>query len=366
VNPRLGGYDAMMHLMAEARKCNCTVTLSDNYDDAYRSSPAWNPDIIARRPDGELWKSRNWTGEDSYVIGMAKYMSGPGLDRVRYTCERYQLRDATHIDVLSYFSIRNDWDRERPASGIKDLFDGRYKIFDEFARHGVNVSSEALRYPFIGKMSSYGYLQGRLGKRPPFGGDQVPLLPLIYRKSAVWGAEGRSASYADRILNMLFFNAHGDVWIKSESDLADVSDLYHLIMVPWFKVHNRDIESYHRVGGEVVIGLERNSRIWIDLENKLYSVTADGVEIARNESTFCRLDDERIAFYSISSGRLSAPLPKAWSPAQIQAFRLTTGKPEKLEVRVNRGRISVFVPGRTPVMAYRDVGTAERDASKGC
>ena len=74
VNQRIGGYDGMMKLMEKAKAYNCIATLSDNYDDAYRSSPAWDEKIIARRPDGELWESRNWTGENSYIIGLAKYM----------------------------------------------------------------------------------------------------------------------------------------------------------------------------------------------------------------------------------------------------------------------------------------------------
>jgi hypothetical protein len=186
VNARIGGYDRMMRLLGESRALNCTVTLSDNYDDAYKSSPEWDEAVVARRPDGELWKSRNWTGEDSYVLGMAKYVAGPGLARAKYTCERYKLRETTHVDVLSYFPIRNDWDPRNSASGIKNLA-ARFNIVDEFARHGVDVSSEALRYPFIGKMSCFWYMQG---PRPcPFGGKPIPLLPTVYRQSAVWGGQ---------------------------------------------------------------------------------------------------------------------------------------------------------------------------------
>src|SRR5260370_26805036 len=68
VNQRVGGHDGLMHLMQQGPKYNCNVTFSDNYDDAYNSSPAWNPDIIARRPDRDLWESRNWTGETSYIL----------------------------------------------------------------------------------------------------------------------------------------------------------------------------------------------------------------------------------------------------------------------------------------------------------
>ena len=58
VDERLGGYDAMMQLKDRAKALNTDVSLSDNYDDAYRSSPAWDERMIARRPDGGLWKDR--------------------------------------------------------------------------------------------------------------------------------------------------------------------------------------------------------------------------------------------------------------------------------------------------------------------
>jgi hypothetical protein len=361
VNQRLGGYDALMHLMEEGRKWNCNVSFSDNYDDAYRSSPGWTPDVIARRPDGKLWESRNWTGETSYVTGMAKFMSGPGLERVRFTCEHYKLREATHIDVLSYFAIRNDWDRDHPASGIKDLVEGRYVVFDEFAKHGVDVSSEALRYPFIGKMTSYGYMQGGLGKETPFGGEQVPLLPAIYRKSAIWGGEGsRDQTFADHLLNMLFFNFFASAGFRSGHEMTGISDAYYLHMVPWYKLHDRHIESYRRTGSEVVIGLEQNARVWMDLADKTYSVTCDGVEIARNQSTFCQLDNDRVAFYSIDASSLSAPLPQGWNPAEMGALALSAGPAEELQPQVAHDRITVFVPGRRPVIVYRNGAKAKQ------
>src|SRR4029077_1347740 len=185
VNQRIGGYDAMMNLMQKANAYTCIATRSYNYDDAYRSSPAWDPKIIARRPDGELWESRNWTGENSYIIGLAKYMAGPGMERIRYTCERYKLPKTTHVDVLSYFSIRNDWDHEHPASGIKNLQEGRYKVLDEFKKCGLDIVSEQLRYAFIGKNSVND--NGPTGGPSPFGGDVIPLAATIYRRSAIWG-----------------------------------------------------------------------------------------------------------------------------------------------------------------------------------
>ncbi len=174
---------------------------ANRYDDAYRSSPAWNENIIARKPDGDLWKSREWTGEESYIQGLAKYMEGPGVERVRYTCERYKLPRTIHVDVLSYFAIRNDWDPKHPASGIRNLYAGRYRVLEEFKKHGVDVTSEGLRYPYIGKISMCWYAGGPTPC--PFGGKPVPMLPLIYRKSAVWGRAGNRGDLP--LLLMMFY-----------------------------------------------------------------------------------------------------------------------------------------------------------------
>ncbi|MGH9353197.1 MAG: endo-alpha-N-acetylgalactosaminidase family protein [Terriglobia bacterium] len=358
VNPRIGGYDGLMRLMEDARKVNCNATLSDNYDDAYKSSPAWDPAMIARRPDGQLWESRAWTGENSYIIGLAKYMKGPGINRTDYTCKRYRLRDTIHTDVLTYYSIRNDWDHEHPASGIKNLTEGRYKVLDEFAKYGVDVSSEALRYAFIGKVSYYWYAQGPAPC--PFGGQPIPLLPMIYRQSAAWGQSGKAPTFADKMLEMLFYNGCPRSWITAAVDPKEITDWAYLMMLPWFKVHAREIESFNRAGETTTIGLEGNSRIDLDWQNKTYSVNADGAEIARDGNTFCPVDGERIAFYSLTGKDLSAPLPHGWDEVKIAGAVLSIDKPSGIKVAVERRTITVTVPPRQPVMVYRDGAAAHK------
>jgi hypothetical protein len=352
VDQRIGGYDAMMDLMQKEHAYNCIATLSDNYDDAYRSSPAWDPKLIARRPDGELWESRNWTGENSYIIGLAKYMAGPGMERVRYTCERYKLPKTTHVDVLSYFSIRNDWDREHPASGIKNLMEGRYKVLEEFAKHGVDVSSEALRYAFIGKISSFWYMTGP--STCPFGGTPIPLLPMIYRKSAIWGQSGRATDIADRVMKMLFYNGCAHAIVHADISLDDATDTFYLVMVPWFQLHARNIESFRREGERTIIGLEGNAVVDIDWAAKTYSASLAGAPILSENSTFCPLGEDRIAFYSVDSGQLSAPLPSGWSANEIRAAKLSASGPQEFNARVENGQIKVSVEARRPVMVYRN------------
>jgi hypothetical protein len=351
VNPRLGGFASLKHLLAEGPKHNCRVTFSDNYDDAYRSSPAWDPAIIARRPDGELWESRNWTGENSYIIGLAKYMAGPGPERIRYTCQHYGLQETIHVDVLSYFTVRNDWDREHPASGIKNLYDGRYRVIEEFKKYGVDVTSEAMRYAAIGRISFFWHIAS--AKPCPFGGIPIPLQPMIYRKSASWGEGGGRGELIDRVMNTLFYNGCMHLILRNDIDRKEISDLYFLNLLPWFKVKNRSVESFQREGMRTTIGLEGSSRIEQDWETKTYSVVVDGVEIAKNLATFCPLDARRIAFYSYVEQELTSPLPRLWNPQEISGVSLHPQGTEPFPIRVDNGSIHVKAPARSPVIVYR-------------
>jgi hypothetical protein len=362
VNQRAGGSEGMMRLMQRARQWNCKVTLSDNYDDAYRSSPQWNSDLIARRPDGELWESRNWTGENSYILGLAKYMNGPGAERVRFTCDRYKLPGTTHIDVLSYYPIRNDWDPAHPASGIQNLVEGRFKVIDEYAERGVDVTSEALRYAFIGKISQFWNITGMAAC--PFGGKPIPMLTAVYGQSATWGNPGRSATLAERLVRTFFYNAPAHSFFRNDTDLRSVTDMFYLMMVPWFLLHAREIESFRRDGDRAVIRLAGNASIDLDSGRQTYAITIDGAEVARNASTFCPVDSDRIAFYSVEAAELTAKLPSTWDRRAIAAFALTTERPLEMPMVVENELVKVAVRAQQPVIVYRDAALAHRRLSR--
>jgi hypothetical protein len=352
VNERIGGYFGMMRLMERMKALNATVSLSDNYDDAYRSSPAWNEGMIARKPDGDLWKSRAWTGEESYIQGLAKYMEGPGTERVRYTCERYKLPGTIHVDVLSYYAIRNDWDAKHPASGIRNLVAGRYRVLEEFKRHGVDVTSEGLRYPMIGKMSMCWYAGGPTPC--PFGGKPVPMLSLIYRKSAVWGRAGNAGDLP--LLLMMFYGEAQHSIFNGDAPVERMLDSFYLAMVPWFRLHMLNVEGFERAGERTVTTLEgTGNRVAIDWEKKSYNVVLDGAEVARDGATLCPLGADRIAMYSIADGPLTATLPTGWSPQRVSVLTLSAEKKEPAKFKVDGRRVTVEMQARWPVMVYKGI-----------
>jgi hypothetical protein len=358
VNQRLGGFEGLGKLQQNARAMNATVSFSDNFDDAYQSSPAWDSNMIARRPDGELWESRNWTGENSYVIGLAKYMDGPGPERIRFTAERYKIRDTYLVDVLSYFTIRNDWDRDRPASGVKNL-EARYKVLEEFKKRGLDVVSEELRYATLGKISVSD--NGPSGEESPFGGETIPLVATIYRKSAIWGMRDQAWKKQPELYSF-FYNGHEFPWLPKEDWEREFANFYYGKLVPWYQVHYRNIESFLRDGDRTVIGLEGNSRIDLDWKTNAYSVTVGGVEVARDGDTFCPIGLDRVAFYARTAKQLSAPLPEGWDANAIVALTLSADKAEAASVAVREGKLMVEAQAERPVMVFRDA--AARQAAR--
>jgi hypothetical protein len=353
VDQRIGGYDGMMRLMARGPAHNALITLSDNYDDAYRSSPAWNPNMIAWRPDGQLWKSRAWTGEASYIQGLAKYMeNGPGVERVRYTCQRYKLPGTTHIDVLSYYTIRDDWDHRYPASGIRNLRAGRYRILQEFAKHGVDVSSEALRYPMIGHISAFWYAQA--SDAAPLGGYSIPLLQLVYGKSAIWGLGTgmRNNGFELRAQN-LFWGANLHAIMSYETDRKEITDMYYLVMVPWLHLHELEVRAFVRVGDRTSTAYEGDTRVEIDWGSQTYRVILDGNEVANQDAVYCPLDADRICFYSNRAQQLTAAWPRGWSASEAAAVALSIGKREMVEFTVKNGRVAIDIPAQQPAILYR-------------
>jgi hypothetical protein len=355
VNARAGGYEGVLKLIEDARSVNANVSFSDNYDDAYKSSPAWDTKYIARQPDGELWESRNWTGETSYILGLAKYMAGPGADRVKYTCKQYPVKDTYLIDVLSYYPIRNDWDPEHPASGIKNLTEGRYQVLDEFKKCGLDIVSEQMRYAFIGKNSVND--NGPTGGASPFGGQPIPLAATIYRHSAIWGLSGQAWHQAPEIYT-LFYNGHE--FFGGPETPEHLSAYYYSEMVPWYQVHYKEVESYRRDGERTVIGLEGNSSIDIDWKNNTYTVTVNGAEVAKDGNTFCPIGDDRIAFYSKNGARLSAPLPAGWEANAIAALALYPDHAEETQIAKAGGKLSVDAPPARPILVFRDGAAARK------
>ena len=349
VNVSLGTYEQLMQVKDESRLLNANVSVNVNYDDAYKSSPQFDLDFIAREPNGAVWKSRAWDGEDSYIVGMAKYVSGGwATRRIDAMMKRYKLRDAMLIDALSWFTIRNDWDPKHPASGYRNLVDGKWVVIEEFRKRGVHVCSEQFRYPMVGKLALS--VDGPEPKPSPLGGEQIPLTAIVYRKSAIFGSAGGGGLHVQQ---NLFWNSRPGVWYEHRTERKSITDYYYLVVLPYNKVHKLGVTSYTRAGSHRTLHLDSQSKITADMSGSYYEVVWNSLTIATNESTTCPVDDNRLAFYSRAGGDLEYPLPAHWDSDAVTARSLSTDKSVSFPIHIEAGRIRVKAPAQVPVMVYR-------------
>lgn len=358
VNETLGGKEGLKNLIKSGPKYNANISLNVNYDDAYKSSPLFDTAFIARQPDGKVWKSRDWDGEYSFITGMSKYMEKWGEKRMDYTIGEYKIHDALLIDAMSWFAIRNDWDPIHPASGYKNLIDGKYKIVDGFKKRGVAVISEQLRYPFIGKVAVTA--DGVGGGASYFGGEAIPLVATIYRKSAIWGTGDFARNDPKR---SLFWNCRSIQWYSDTTDRKYIIDYYFMTVLPFNKVHDKAVTGYIHHGYNTEIQLEGNSKIINNWMSGEYSIKADGVQIAGQNSTYCPIDENRVAFFSRDSKVLKAALPAGWDSSVITARALYLDHREPVKVQVEKGNMLVNVIAGTPVIVYRNGDLAEKNTN---
>lgn len=162
----------------------------------------------------------------------------------------------------------------------------------------------------------------------------------------------------EAILKMLFYNGYAHASFRGAADLKTATDMYYLMMLPWFKLHGRNIESFRRNGDHTMISLEGSAAVDMDWAQQTYSVAIDGVEIARDLATYCPLDEDRIACYSATARELSRALPKNWTADMLVAFALSTGDRKEVPVTVKNGIFTVSVNGKEPVIIYRNADKA--------
>ena len=291
INPRVGDLNGLRNLIEKAKLENAIVSLHDNYHDAYKDSPAWDPSIIARDSKGELAKGGIWDGGQAYVIGPAKYAPA-AVERARRTVEMTGIEKTIHLDVFSDDPDRIDFDPRCPA-GRQANIDGKFAVLSAFEELGIDVTSEILTAPFVERMSHF----WRVEQRPAqcwSAEERIPLVPMIYHGKVT---AGNLAQTDDDLLDLV-----GSGWTFSEDmskETADehISDLYYLVTVPWSILARREITGFEKSGSVERVLYGENSYVQVDREHKTYEIVVDGVTIARDFSTTVQLPDGRKISY---------------------------------------------------------------------
>jgi hypothetical protein len=339
VNERLGGLEGLKRLVAEAKKLNCIVSAHDNYDDAYRDSPAWDESIIARDANGEPMKGGVWAGGQSYIISPARYAaSGKAQARVKDTLDRYPFRYTYHIDVLTAAPVLHDYGPARPADAAGSLL-GKLAIVKAFAERGVDVSSEGLTAPFVGPVTYFWHLQRR--RDTHFEGEKpIPLAPFLYHGAAGYG--GAVGPNDEDVLDALLYGANWSEDLSASTPMEHILDRFFFVVLPWQKLNMRRMETYRELpDGAIRVAYDGKSWVEVNRATHAYRVMADGEVISENFKTVASVGKGRWLACARAAQTISLP------PGVTKVFRLSADG-TRAPVAIARGAFRA--EARTPYL----------------
>jgi hypothetical protein len=271
VNQTAGGREALLRLIREARTQGAVVSLHDNFDDAYRSSPAWDEDDIGVDSAGNLLRGGVWNNEQAYWISLPVYAARKSESRIRKTLSTYPIEGTYHLDVLTASVFRIDFRSDSPRDRDDD-YRARLAVVDQFAEHGVDVSSEACGLPFLGYIS-YFWHHVRV-PRPVYPGDRrVPFTAFIAHGRADYGEH---VSGTHGILDALLYGSLGANDIDPSTPIKDVLDTYFMVYVPLNPLRDEEMVDYREDGACKRVVYASGSFVEVNFESQQYRAVVHG------------------------------------------------------------------------------------------
>jgi hypothetical protein len=320
VNENLGGFEGLLYLIKEAKKYNVNVTFYDNYDDSYPNHPGWDSTVICRDPQGNLMKGGVWEGNQSYLISSYKYVLKSGIDRVRFTLNKYPVEKAYFIDVLAggYNGGRKyDFNPESPAGAQKN-FEGKLMLIHEFNKHGLDVATEDFTGYFVGHAGTFGDIIA-LDNICFNQEEQIPLIPFIYHGKTSFGMKISSETQS---LKTLLYGQRAQKFtnLKSVYTPAD----YILDALPRQKLYGKTMKSYKRNADLERVTYEDGSYVEVNIRTNEYTVALkDNEIIAKDYTSFIPVKKNVFMACSRNGGPISYPVPKRWTVGEkIQVYKM--------------------------------------------
>jgi len=347
VNENLGGYDGLVHLISEARKYNVNVTFYDNYDDSYPNHPGWDPEVICRDPQGNLMKGGVWEGNQSYLISSYKYVLKSGLDRVRFTLNKYPVKEAYFIDVLAggYHGGRKyDFNPETPA-GAKKNFEGKLMIINEFNKNGLDVATEDFTGFFVGYAGTFGdiiafdhiYFKNE---------ESIPLIPFIYHGKTSFGMK---ISDGSQELKTFLYGQRAQKFANLES--VYTPDDYILDALPKQMLYGKAMKSYQKNAGVEEVTYEDGSFVKVNIQADKYTVALkDNLIIAKDYTSFIPAGKNIFMACSRDGGLFSYPVPAEWGDKEkIQVYKMNSdGSRTNLKFSLHNGNLEFYSEAKVP------------------
>ena len=295
LNDAINGAEELKDCIENAKQYNAIVSLHDNFEDAYLNNTS-DKSLIARDNLGEYYKGWLWSGGLSYIISPKKYYnSGAMQKRVKWLVDTFGIEKTYHIDVTTSEMRRYDFS-EDTLSGADENLEYKKKIFEEFNKYGIDVTSETVAYHFIGK-TGHGWMARYNGASSLYiQEEKIPLTPMLYHGIIPYAVMGANKSALLKGLSLGLKSCWGDSVILDEDRIMS----HYILSVPMLLFENLKMEDYTSKDGISITVYEDGSKVITDMNNEEYEVIYKGKTIAKNWQTYSPGENEDVLYlYSL-------------------------------------------------------------------
>lgn len=342
---RAGTLEEFKSAIKEARDFNTDIALYENYDDVY--APTVDSSFAALDKNGQPWQLWLWADGESKALSFKKYFeSGEMQKRVKKMMDIYGDRRTGYIDVLSSEVLRWDFNPEVMASAQTSL-KYKYKLIDEYNKHKMDVYSETLVHPYVGKI---GYaVSTRTDRNIYYENEQfIPMINGIYHGTVGYCFFNEAGGRTDMLFNLLMAGS-----VRFEIDDCvnyDIVKWIYLQQIPMGLIEDEYLEDYIEDGTCITLKYTNDTYIIIDVSKLEYEIIYNNITIAKNWTTFVpsKNNDGYLA-YSLKGDLMEYDFPEDMCVTETNILTFEGSIKEKIEYKTEKGKISLTIPADKPV-----------------
>jgi hypothetical protein len=353
VYPPLGTKDEVRALIAKAGQWNAIVSFHQNLNVYENESASFNPDYTLRTFNGRMFCGWVLPDFELFSISMPVFREEAGniIDRL---VKEYGIHTTYHLDTFSCSPYLYDAHPRHPFNAAQ-FVQAHMDILAAFNRRGIDITSEGLTDPYVGKI---GHVWALFNWGTVWEGEEpVPFANYIYHGAASWNSG--KATDEEAILSVLLQGGAAGVEAPFHGfDPIELVDTLHLLQIPYALLRHRRWTGYRRTGkvsrvdyAAATPGGGSDSYIEVDEGKPGYRVVVDGKLIAEDFTTvYPGPQTGTVIAFSRKDGPVDWTAPAGWRDGPVPAVALTEYGPGlHLDARVEKGRLHLTLKAHQPV-----------------
>ena len=346
-NPKCGTREEFIKLCDELKHFNVDLSFHDNFDDAYLSDTyEINKDILSIDEKGKPWKGWLWAGGMSYIISPYAYLKTNEItERVKAVSNEYGIRGTYHLDVMSS-EVRRYSFRQSELSAAKENVEAKRGIIDLFNKEDIDITSEMLSFPFIGKIG-YAYSSRYDFNSQLFIGETViPLTTLAFH--GVTPYRMSSGSQKSSLLKVIAAGASCSIEAEKlcddkEIEIKQLRNIY-ITSMPMTKLSYKKVLSANIDDKKWTVKYEDNGLVEVDFDKETYTIKDECKTVSKDFVTFMPTGKDTYCYYSVCGGNDRIDLPKDWEMVAISSLKDDTTR----TIHTDNGEMNFDFKADTP------------------